>query len=80
MKKSMARFIADLINPPKNDEIAQIVEGYGYVDNDDARSKLKGLCLAFDNGKGIIEQVAHVDYYADEASAMPWSYCKKSDT
>lgn len=66
----MAASIANLMTPPTDDEISQIIEDYGYVDNDDTRNKLKGLGLSFGNGKGIIEQVVHVNYDADEASAM----------
>ncbi|MCG1018096.1 MULTISPECIES: hypothetical protein [Burkholderiaceae] len=79
-KKSMARFIANLMNPPTGDETTQIIEDYGYVDNYDARSELNGLCLTFGNGKRMIEQVVRVDYYADEVSAMPVPIAKKSDT
>ncbi|WP_323071370.1 hypothetical protein [Mycetohabitans endofungorum] len=67
----MAKFIANLMDSPADDEITQIIENYGYVDNDEARSKVKGLCLTFGNEKGIIEQVVRVGYFADKASAMP---------
>ncbi|WP_157638645.1 hypothetical protein [Burkholderia ubonensis] len=70
IKKSMAVSIANLMTSPSDDEISQIIEDYRYVDNDDARNKLKGLGLSFDNGKGIVEQVVHLDYDADEAAAM----------
>lgn len=72
----MARDIVNQMTPPTDDEIEKIIEDFGYIDNEDTRNKLKGMGLRFDNEKGVVDQVVHFNYDADEASAALESVAK----